>query len=143
MARTQKYTAEQVADALRRTNGLRSIAAHSLGCTPQTVRNYVLRYKMVQEAEKEAREIICDVLESEWIHLIRDRNAYGHWDAVKFGLQTVAKERGFVKRTEVTGADGAPVEVKHTVVSDKTRNAVAEMIAYRQQQALTDANSAN
>lgn len=125
-----KYTTEEVADAIREADGILSAAARALGCSRQTVWNYVLRYKTCEQARKEGEENLKDTLVSEWKYLVGDRNAYGHWDAVKYGLGRFAKDRGFTERVEVTGKNGE--SIKHDVqVSEKTRTLAEEVIAFR------------
>jgi hypothetical protein len=51
----RRYSAEQVATALREARGLRSIAAERLGCSRGTVDQYVDRYPQVAAAAHAAR----------------------------------------------------------------------------------------
>ncbi len=103
MSKTDRYTPEQVIDALQQTKGLVSLAAHRLGCTPRTVRNYVHRYEDVAEALYEERQHLLDTAALYNAVLAQER-----W-AVEYTLSTLGRERGFVKREEVTGKHGQPL----------------------------------
>lgn len=95
--RAQRYTPEQVADALTRSKGLITVAARSLGCDPMTVRNYMKRYVSVQRAKDEARTGIVDLAEVRFFQAIDDGQPW----AVSMALKTLGKDRGYVERSEV------------------------------------------
>ena len=105
MSNTDRYTPEQVIDALQQTKGLVSLAARRLGCTPRTVRNYVNRYEDVAEALYEERQNLLDTAQ---LALYNAVLAQERW-AVEYTLSTLGRERGFVKREEVTGKGGQPL----------------------------------
>jgi predicted transcriptional regulator len=106
-----RYTAERVAQALRDTKGLVSLAAKRLGCSAQTVRNYVERYPTVQQTLHDEREAMVDIGELALYKSVQDGEAW----AVCFILKCLGKERGYVERAEYTGKDGAAIrhEVEH------------------------------
>ena len=60
---TDRYTSQQVADALTQAKGFVSVAARNLGCTDQTVRNYIERYAACKQAVTDAREAMIDYAE--------------------------------------------------------------------------------
>ena len=62
-----------------------------LGCHVNTVKNYIKRYPTVAAAAEHQREGIVDMAESV---LVRRLNA-GEWDAAKFVLTTLGKDRGW------------------------------------------------
>ncbi len=99
----EKYTVEDMALALDACNGFVSVAARSLKCSPKTVRNYLAKYEELQAVREEARERWKDVAESQLMRKVRD----GNLTAVIFTLKCIAKDRGYVERTETTGKDGA------------------------------------
>jgi hypothetical protein len=108
---TEKMTPAAVAEALRRTRGIKAAAAQLLQCDRSTVLNYCKRYATVQQAADEARETLIDVAEGKLVQ----RVDAGDWDAVRFVLVTIGKGRGYVMRQENTGADGGPVQLEHSV----------------------------
>lgn len=107
MPRPQRYTAEEVAAAVYECKGLASIAAQRLGCSAKTVRNYVDKYPTVKEAIAQAREDLKDNAESRLLARIDADDL----TAIIFFLKTQAKDRGYVERSEVTGAEGGPLSL--------------------------------
>jgi len=83
MARTQEYTAKEVAEAIRQANGVVRTAASQLGCTPATVYNYADRYVTVQEAMDESRKDLAGEAEGYLVAMMRDREHPKHYKAVK------------------------------------------------------------
>jgi hypothetical protein len=86
-----RYTAAQVADALRQTKGLVTLAAKRLGCSDETVQNYCRKFASVQAAKASARTELLDLAELKlWLAVQR-----GDAWAVTFCLKTIGKERGY------------------------------------------------
>jgi hypothetical protein len=102
-----RYTVAQVVAAV--DEGQTCIgAAQVLGCTTRTLRNYALRYPKVQAAILEHRQQIVDKAEKALVTGIEN----GEQWAVVLALKTLGKDRGYVERSEITGADGAPMQIK-------------------------------
>lgn len=112
----QRFTAAQLADALRKARGIKAAAARSLGCDRETVVNYCKRYPSVAAVCDEQREVLVDIAEGK---LTQEVDQGTEW-AVKMVLTTLGKDRGYVTRQENTGKDGAPlkamVEIHEIVV---------------------------
>jgi hypothetical protein len=104
----EKYSVEQVVRALESSMGLISPAARALGCSAQTVRNYVKRHPTVKRAKEDEREKLIDMAEASLYKQIKS----GDTTAIIFTLKTVGKDRGYVERREVTGKDGGPLATK-------------------------------
>lgn len=109
MAGTQQYTSEQIIEALNQTNGLVSLAAKRLQCSPQTIYSRAKKVQAVQLAIDEARDELVDYAE---LALRSAVIAKEPW-AVQFTLKTLGKHRGYVEtqRQEISGPDGGAVEV--------------------------------
>jgi len=107
MARTEDFSAEQVAKALRESRGLVSVAAQKLGCTSRTVRNYKNRYVSVEEAAVEARNTLIDTAEQNLADKVEEKDM----TAIIFTLKTLGKSRGYVERSEFAGVPDQPLEV--------------------------------
>jgi hypothetical protein len=97
LTKPQRYTAEQVADALIATKGMVTLAARKLGCAPSTVRAYVTRYPSVAQAIREAREGFLDATELKLQQAVQNGEGW----AIAFTLRTIGRHRGYVERTEV------------------------------------------
>ena len=108
MAKTQQFTAQQVADALTQAKGFVSVAARNLGCADNTVRNYIERYAVCKQAVTDAREAMIDYAEGKLYQNIQNNDTV----SILFFLKTQAKQRRYVERTEVTGANGNDMRIK-------------------------------
>ena len=93
----QEYSAEQIAKALIDANGIIATAAKRLGCTRQTVYNYIGKDKTVAAARDEAKETTLDWVESQLMKQI----GTGNMTAIIFYLKTQGKGRGYVERLEL------------------------------------------
>ena len=97
MARTERYTAEQVAQALTKSMGLVSVAAQSLGCSQTTVRTYIERYESVKQAQLDSREQMVDLGEAALVKAVKKGEGW----AVALLLKTLGKGRGYVEKQEL------------------------------------------
>lgn len=96
MASTERFNASEVAEAIKKNKGILSAAAQTLGCTRQTVANYIDRHPTVKAAFDEAREVTIDFVES---RLLKNIDS-GDTTAMIFYLKTQGKQRGYVERQE-------------------------------------------
>ena len=97
----------KIKQAIIEHHGIVSHAAEALGVQRQNLHNFISKHDL-RETTQEARHEIKDVLETKFFEAIRNGDPW----AVKFGLTTLCKDRGYVERIEQTGAEGGPVEVK-------------------------------
>lgn len=107
MARRQKYSAEQVIEAIKQSKGIVTTAAKALGCSRATVNNYVKKFVTVADALEETRETTLDFVESQLMKQIQNDNL----TAIIFFLKTQGKNRGYNERTEFTGDLSGKIEV--------------------------------
>lgn len=103
----EKFTAEQMIRAIHEASGILAAAARILGCSRTTVHRYVNQYATVKAAYEEANESMIDFAEQQLFKNIKA----GKEASIFFFLKTKAKHRGYVERTERTGADGGPLQV--------------------------------
>ena len=104
----EKYTANQIIDALKEKHGNMSASARFLGCSRNTISRYIDTYPTVKAVYEEERETLIDFAENQLFKQVQD----GNITAIIFTLKTIGKSRGYVERQEVTGADGGAVLVK-------------------------------
>lgn len=90
-ASNNKYSAADVATALKAAHGIKAMAARALGCERRTITSYIRRYEVVRRAYEDATNELLDIAES---HLIDGVKA-GEWDAVKYYLTSKGKARGY------------------------------------------------
>ena len=112
-----KLVPSQVAAALKKTSGIVSMAARTLGCERGTVYDYIKKYPEVQTAFDESREVMLDLAESKLFQAVNDKAGW----AICFFLKTQGKSRGYSERREVTGIDGGPVQTNDIGLTDEKR----------------------
>jgi len=101
MSGRNRYTQQQVIDAIVQARGLKKPAAAALHCTRYTVTRYIQRYPAVRAAYEDALEATIDLAQSRLIALVEK----DHWKAIHFILSTLGKSRGFTTRQEVVTVD--------------------------------------
>jgi len=102
------YRTADILKALEETHGMIYLAASALGCSPHTIYRHAAKNPKVQGVIDSYRGKLVDKAE---LKLEQAVMAGEPW-AVIFYLKTQAKDRGYVERQEVTGADGGAVMVK-------------------------------
>lgn len=117
MAGKQRYTVDEVCDALNATRGQKTLAGERLGCSDETVNNYEKRYVRVRQVIEHHRNRRLDVAESKLDTAVENGEAW----AVMFMLRTVGKSRGYVERQEVSGPDGTALIVEIVRRDDSAR----------------------
>ena len=112
---SERYTTQEVIEAIQAAKGLKSVAARRLGCSWWTVHRMCQRHPTVQRAYEETREQLVDLAEAK---LMVKLNIGEDSSIIKWVLATLGKDRGWVERKELTGADGQSLQVNVTYDSD-------------------------
>jgi hypothetical protein len=120
----RKLELELVLAAIGRATGNVSAAAKALGVTRQTLYTFIEENPVAVAALKEARETMLDEAESVLYRKALD----GSTAELLFFLKTQGKGRGYVERSELTGADGGPVALKD-VPDDELDRRLAQLEA--------------
>jgi hypothetical protein len=107
----EKFTHQQVIDALRQCAGVMPPAAEKLGVDRATVWSYCQRHPEIQKALVEIRESMIDVAES---HLLIAVKTGKQW-AVERVLRTQGRKRGYGDSIEHSGPDGGAIPVNAEV----------------------------
>jgi hypothetical protein len=110
MSRKFKYTDKQIIDTLRECKGMAYLAASRIGCNYTTIYERAKKNKKIQDLINSERGKVIDFAE---LRLIKAIDRGEPW-AIAFCLKTIGKNRGYVERQEVTGADGGAVKVEIT-----------------------------
>ena len=105
----EKYTANQMIEALREKHGNLSAAARFLNCSRNTISRYIEKYPTVKAVADEERETLIDFAENQLFKQVQE----GNITAIIFTLKTIGKHRGYVERQEVTGANGGKVQIEY------------------------------
>lgn len=118
---SEKLTATQVIEALKKHQGLAALAAESLGVNVQTIYNYRDRYPTVAEAIAHLKEKRIDVVEGKlWSRINSDDTT-----AIIFFLKTQGKGRGYVERQEITGTPENDGEIRIKLIDYRAGIAAA------------------
>lgn len=130
------YSVRQVADALRATGGIMTRAARLLKDATglghygksDMIRRYIEKHPELQEVMRDIEERTLDLAETKLVSAIRNEHRQDHLRAVCFYLKHKGKGRGYVGRSEVTGADGVPLyPERHIDLSRLTDEELAEL----------------
>tara|TARA_R110002096_G_scaffold219113_4_gene407428 strand:+ start:1074 stop:1478 length:405 start_codon:yes stop_codon:yes gene_type:complete len=120
----QRRTSEnQLIKALEAHGGLVSPTAEALGITRAAI------YKRLKEdttgrlqaALDDIRESELDIAE----YALKKNIRKGNSSDIRFFLETLGKGRGYVKRTETTGAEGGPIKLDLSDVTDADLERIA------------------
>lgn len=99
-----QYSREAFMAAVEGSMGIKAAVAKRLGCSRGTVDNAIERWDDVREAFERERSAIVDLATSKLVQALRSDEV--DMRAVTFTLETLGKNDGWSKRTEVTGANG-------------------------------------
>lgn len=104
-----KHSLEEVLEAVEK--GITKMgAAKVLGCPWQTLNRYCHRWESVDAAIKTKRRELVDLAEMGLRGAVIRQEPW----AVTFTLRTLGKDEGYTDRTEHTGKDGGPIDMKIT-----------------------------
>ncbi len=88
----KKYTIDQVAEALRKGDGILSVAAEMLGCHRNTIYNYLKDHPELKDIVEECRETLVDEAEQILLKKIKEEEDIR---CVMFVLRTLGRHRGY------------------------------------------------
>lgn len=121
MANKQKYTKQQMINAIVQSKGMLTRAAAGLGCGYNTIRRYIDKHPDIKAAYEETRYQMADTIETTLYSIAIGRPAPDGktWEqepnvtALIFLAKThpAMRERGYAERQEVTGADGKDLAI--------------------------------
>lgn len=119
----QRLSVKRITDALARNRGMVAVAARNLGCSRQTIYEWMERYPELKDVLAEEREVMTDVAE---LSLYKQVQAGEGW-AVKYYLSTQGKGRGYVEQVNHRlggDPDAPPIETRgtFTIVIDRRQD---------------------
>jgi hypothetical protein len=110
-SRRQRFRLHEIDAALRASGGVYAHAAKLLSeatgksCTRQNIQHWIRKHPRLAETVSDAVEEIKDLAETALIENIRNRDT----NAIKFYLETQAKDRGYVRQYRVSGPKDQPL----------------------------------
>lgn len=105
MGRRTKYKATDFIDAIPGSGGIISTIAKRVGCDWTTARSIIDATPTLKAAYDNECEAVLDLAESILIKSIKE----GDSADAKWYLTRKGRNRGYVERQEVTGANGGPI----------------------------------
>ena len=120
----RQQTAQRIIDAIRESSGLLTLAAKKANLTYKTIWQYSQDFPSVKQAVVESKERMLDFAEGKLYEKIKE----GDNTAIIFYLKTQGKGRGYIERSEFTGANGSPL-VNVNVNSDQTKDNLENVIS--------------
>lgn len=102
-------------DAYDRSLGNVSTACRTVGITRRTYYNWKRDNRSFREAVEDLDEYNLDFAETMLMKHIRE----GDTTTLIFFLKTKGKQRGYTERSEITGADGAPIVPEHRLTAEE------------------------
>jgi len=116
-------------EALRRNAGIIALAARDLGVTRQALEQRIKRSRVLTEVVRDVEESTLDIAEAG----LKQAIAKGDAASIRFYLSTKGKRRGYTTRTEITGADGDPIDLNQTMenLTDEEAHALTRLAQAR------------
>lgn len=106
---SERIPTERIIACLRETNGLVSLAAKRVPCSITTINARRKKVQAVQQTIDECRDELVDYGELALRKAVIDGEPW----AVGLVLKTLGRNRGYVERQEVTGAEGGPLKIEY------------------------------
>lgn len=104
-----KFTEQEMINALTATKGMRTKAAKRLKCSYNTVVRYINEYPAVAEAEKLSRETMLDAIELK----AYAQAMQGDTAMLIFMLKTQGRSRGYVEKQEQEHSGELKIKVEY------------------------------
>jgi len=103
-----QYRTPDIIAALERTHGMIYLAAKELGCNPSTIYRRADKNKEIQSIIDSFRGQLVDKAELKLEQAVMNGEPW----AVTLTLKSLGKNRGYVERQEITGADGSAQKIE-------------------------------
>ena len=94
------YSDDELMGALKACGGKVYLAAERLGCSPNTIKNYMKKNQEMADYVEDCRTKVVDIAELKFQQAIQNGE---HW-AIAMALKTLGKDRGYVERQELSHA---------------------------------------
>lgn len=108
---------ESLIKSLEKSLGIVTTACKNAGCSRETFYKYCKDDAAFKERVEDISNIALDFAESQLHQQIKD----GNTSATIFYLKTKGKNRGYIERQEITGAEGMPTNFQIEII-DSIKN---------------------
>jgi hypothetical protein len=103
------------------------VAAERIGCSPNNIKARIEKSPALQEVLAQSKGYLVDTAELKLAQAVQA----GDLGAIKFYLQTQAKDRGYVERREISGPDGDAIQVSVQALVADIHTAAERVLAER------------
>jgi len=111
---SHRFTADKLIEAISGTGGIITTIAQKLECDWHTAKTWIMKTPTAKQAWEDERNKIVDLAEQTVLKAMKEGDA----GTARWVLGTLGKDRGWVERREVTGADGGAITL-YSIVSPK------------------------
>lgn len=133
-----KPTEEAIIEAIKGSAGIVSTVAKRLGVAWHTANGYCKSSEATKQAFKDEREKLVDLAEGVLVKSIKN----GDQQNAKWVLSRLGKNRGYVERTETTGADGGPIKTSQSIdLSALSPDELAELLRLQKKAGIDSADT--
>lgn len=98
MANVEQYKLEQILEAIKGSRGIKATIMRRLGCSRNTVDNYLKRYATAQAAYDDEVESVGDIAEA---IIIDDMVTHRNVETAKWYAKAKLKHRGYADKQEI------------------------------------------
>lgn len=106
--RKPRYKQSEIIAALKNTGGMVYLAAKQIGCTADTIYTRAKTEPVIQATIDAERGEMVDIAEAG----LKKQVLEGNVTAMIWVTKTLGKNRGYVERSEISGPEGAPIQVQ-------------------------------
>ena len=114
----REFKIKEVLGAIKLSHAIVSNVANKLKCDWHTAKRAIDKWDETKQAFEDEDENTGDFIESKALEKVNE----GSEQMIRFYLATKYKKRGFTERHEVTGEDGAPVEIMQIIIDKDNKN---------------------
>tara|TARA_B110000908_G_scaffold74050_1_gene89212 strand:- start:133 stop:486 length:354 start_codon:yes stop_codon:yes gene_type:complete len=117
MNKTEQHK-KAIIEALEKSLGVVTTACKIVGIGRTTFYGWMKEDEVFAERVEDIQNIALDFVESKLFENIKD----GKTSEMIFYLKTKGKNRGYVERQEITGADGMPTKFEIEIIKREDKN---------------------
>ena len=117
MNKTEQHK-KAIIEALEKSLGVVTTACKIVGIGRTTFYGWMKEDEVFAERVEDIQNIALDFVESKLFENIKD----GKTSEMIFYLKTKGKDRGYVERQEITGADGMPTKFEIEIIKREDKN---------------------
>lgn len=124
VSNSERFTIQEVIQALHDSNGFLSSTATALRCAPSTVQEYIDRYNVVANEAYWIRERLLDFAENALLEKMQE----GDVSSIQFFLKTQGgSSRGYLERRQVESVGDGVLSINLVEVPHRSQRELEEL----------------